>query len=318
MWVFNNNCTIISTHCWQFLIVILVAIIKYHQLYTTLTPILQFLKATMPPILKPNPRKALQRSWCPAETHHNIFRRNSGPKDRECPLLLEVLIWKAATTLIVVVWIAHIVPGRNKRGISWLAQVRCGLTFRFPPLDWLLPCSDRLGFFAMHKPARWGHSRPSSHYLCFNIADWAFPCRFDHCGWHGMRNSDSMPAWRGHFYPLSYHLCSDIVFHGQETSPLLVSYPSSYHLCFNIADLNTVAGIAWGTGIQLQLKAEMLCQAFTHLGSTPFGTRMCTYCTPAIALLLLIIVTLSIADARPPIALKANNDLPTCHQVCVI
>ena len=36
---------------------------------------------------------------------------------------------------------------------------------------------------------------------------------------------------------------------------------------------------------------------FHTLGSAPFGTQMFTCCIPAIALLLLIIATLSIADA---------------------
>ena len=66
----------------------------------------------MPPILKPNPRKALQRCWCPVETYHG---RTRGPKDRECLLLLDPL-WYLYGRLWVAVWTAHIVLGANRRG----------------------------------------------------------------------------------------------------------------------------------------------------------------------------------------------------------
>ena len=108
----------------------------------------------------------------------------------------------------------------TRRGISCLAQVCCGVAFRFPPLGRLLLYSDRLGFFGMHKPTRQHHPCPSSYHLCSDITDWVkmlSPCRFHQCGWYGTRNSDSMLAQQGYLIPSSYHLRSDIVFMAKKT-----------------------------------------------------------------------------------------------------
>ena len=189
-------------------------------------PIYTIFNSKIPPILKPNPRNALQRCWCLMETHHNIFCKTSGPKDRECPLLLDPLKYLYENTTSCSMDSTH----SNRRRISCLAQVCCGLAFRFPPLGWLLLYSDRLGFFGMHKPTRQHHPCPSSYHLCSDITDWVkmlSPCRFHQCGWYGTRNSDSMLAQQGYLIPSSYHLRSDIVFHGQEvTLSLPVRYPS--------------------------------------------------------------------------------------------
>ena len=91
----------------------------------------------------------LQRCWCPAENHHGIFRGTSGPKVMGVSPPTgpsEVLIWKAAITLTVLVWTAHIVSGANRKEVSCLVPVRCYLAFHS------IGCSlVRSDFLGMHK-----------------------------------------------------------------------------------------------------------------------------------------------------------------------
>ena len=205
-------------------------------------------------ILKPNPRKALQRCWCPAETHHDTFHGTSQPKEWEWPLLLNprgTYVEGCDYTNSFSMDSTHR-PGTNGGEISCLAPYRGYLAFSFPPL-WS-------GFFGVYNLFQQSNHCPSSSIIIPPSSEIAHTCYRSEIPFLHLLGKTILS-------PLLFHLLASLQ-HRCQAGPD----------AFTLSSLTFAASMAWGTATQPQ-QTPTRCAMRSHISVRAFGIRMCI-CLP--------------------------------------